>query len=375
MKRHPSTFPPERKYFAGSRRNPGPSREDKLKPDELRLERPVALHADARTIAKIIAILGMFVGLVAPFGAAGQPAPGMHRIGFINSGPPGPNAKNVAAFRAGMADLGYVEGRNLEIVFRWGEQKVDRLPVLANELAGAKTEVIVSTGGAPTVRAVKAATSTIPIVFITGNPIAEQIVPSLARPGGNLTGLAVLAGDLEAKRLEMLKLMLPRAKRIAVIWNPSQPYVEGIVQSVEAAARRLDMTLLLWKARNPQELERAFSEIVEAKPEALYVVADPVLGFDRDRIVNFASKNHLPGIYFWREFAEIGGLASYGTNLSAVYRRAATYVDKILKGAKPGDLPIEQPTTFELVINRATAKALGITIPPAVLQRADEVIE
>jgi putative ABC transport system substrate-binding protein len=260
-------------------------------------------------------------------------------------------------------------------VFRWAEQQTDLLPTLASELVAMKPEVIMSTGGAPTVRAVKAATATVPIVFITGNPIVEQIVPSLARPGGNLTGFAVLAGDLEAKRLEMLKLLLPRAKRIAIVWNPAQPYVADIVQNVEAAARRLDMTLIQWKARSRQELELAFAEIAEAKADALFVVADPLLGFERDRIVNFANRNHLPGIYFWREFAETGGLASYGTNLAAVYRRAATYVDKILKGAKPGDLPIEQPTTFELVINRATAKALGLTISPAVLQRADEVID
>ena len=249
------------------------------------------------------------------------------------------------------------------------------MPTLASELVSLKPEVILSTGGAPTVRAVKAATTTIPIVFITGNPIAEQVVPSLARPGGNLTGLAVLAGDLEAKRLEMLKLMLPRAKRIAVIWNPAQPYVDDIVaeRGRRRAPARHDASPV--EGRNRQELEVAFNEIAEAKADALFVVADPVLGFERDRIVNFATRSHLPGIYFWREFAEIGGLASYGTNLAAVYRRAATYVDKILKGAKPGDLPIEQPTTFEFVINRSTAKALGITLPPAVLQRADEVIE
>jgi putative ABC transport system substrate-binding protein len=327
------------------------------------------------TRSALNAMLVLITGLAVPVFALGQPAPGMHRIGFINTGPPGPNAKNVAAFRAGLADLGYVEGRNLEIIFRWADNKVDQLPVLASELVGLKPEVIFSTGGPPTVRAVRAATSTIPIVFVTGDPVTEGIVPSLARPGGNLTGMAVLASDLEAKRLEVLKLMLPRAKRVAIVWNPSPPYAEGIVQGLETAARRLDVTLLSWKARDRQELERAFSEIAAARPDALLVVADAVLGFERDRIVNFASTNHLPGIYFWREFTEIGGLASYGTSLTAVYRRATTYVDKVLKGAKPGDLPIEQPTTFELVINRATAKALGITIPPAVLQRADEVIE
>ena len=249
-------------------------------------------------MSRRIALLMAITVLVAAWGVAAQPAPGKHVIGFINSGPPGPNAKNVAAFRAGMAELGYVEGRNLEIVFRWAEQRADQLPTLANELVSIRPEVIVSTGGAPTVRAVKAATATTPIVFITGNPIAEQVVPSLARPGGNLTGFSVLAGDLEAKRLEMLKLLLPRAKRIAIVWNPAQPYVEDIVQSVEFAASRLDMTLIQWKARNRQELELAFAEIAGARADALFVVADPVLGFERDHIVNFATKNHLPGIYF-----------------------------------------------------------------------------
>lgn len=324
------------------------------------------------TRRQFLLVLG---AIVAASGAAGQPAPGMHRIGFINAGPAGPNAKYVAAFLAGMADLGYVEGRNLEIDFAWGDQKVERLPALANEIISRKPAVIVSTGGPPAVRAVRSATTTIPIVFITGDPIAEQIVPSLARPGGNLTGFAVLASDLEAKRLEILKLMLPRAKRIAVVSNPSPPYAQDIMQSVEAAARRLDLTLLPWKARNAQELEHAFAEIPATKPDALFVVADAILGFERERIVNFANKNRLPGIYFWREFAEFGGLASYGTNLSAVYRRAATYVDKILKGARPGELPIEQPTTFELVLNRSTAKSLGVVIPPSVLQRVDDVIE
>ena len=317
----------------------------------------------------------LLVALFAASGAAGQPAPGMHRIGFINAGPAGPNAKYVGAFLAGMADLGYVEGRNLEIEFAWGDQKVERLPALANEMISRKPAVIMSTGGPPAVRAIRSATTTIPIVFITGDPVAEQIVPSLARPGGNLTGFAVLASDLEAKRLEILKLMLPRAKRIAVVSNPAPPYAQDIMQSVDAAARRLDLTLLLWKARDAQELEHAFVEIAAAKPDALFVVADAILGFERERIVSFANKNRLPGIYFWREFAEIGGLASYGTNLSAVYRRAATYVDKILKGARPGELPVEQPTTFELVLNRSTAKSLGVVIAPSVLRRVDDVIE
>jgi putative ABC transport system substrate-binding protein len=307
--------------------------------------------------------------------SAAQPAPGMHRIGFINSGPAAANATNVAALKAGLAELGYVEGRNLVIDFRWADKDVSRLPALVNELLALKPALLFSTGGAVTVRAVKAATSTVPVVFITGDPVAENIVSNLARPGGNLTGMAVLAGDLEAKRLEILKQMLPETRRVAVIWNPSQPYVEGIMRGVEEAARRLKIDLVSWKARNTKELEAAFSEIARAKADAFFVVADPVLGFERARIVQFANANRLPAIYFWREFVEIDGLASYGTSLSAVYRGAAVPVDKILKGAKPGDLPIVQPTTFEFIINLKTAKTLGIAIPPTVRQRADEVIE
>ena len=325
--------------------------------------------------AKVMNVL-MAIGSVVAFpGASAEPAPGMHRIGYINVGPAGPNAPNVAAFRAGLAELGYVEGRNIAVEFRWGDGKSDRLPALVDELLALKPEIIAAFGGAVTVRAVTAATATVPIVFITGDPVAEKIVPNMARPGGNATGFAVLAGELEPKRLELLQQMLPRVKRIAVVWNPTQPYVEGIYRSTEEAASRLGMTLLPWQARNVAELEQAFVQIAGAKADALFILADPVLGLERARIVEFANRNRLPGIYFFREFADIGGLASYGTSLTAVHRRAAHYVDQILKGAKPGDLPIQQPTTFELILNLKTAKALGIAIPQTVRQRADEVIE
>ena len=220
----------------------------------------------------------LLCALIAASGAIGQPAPGVHRIGFINAGPAAPNAKNAAAFKAGMAELGYVEGRNLEIDFVWGDQKVDRLPAMAAELVRRKPAVIVSTGGAATVRAVKGATTTIPVVFISGSPIAEQIVPSLARPGGNLTGFSVLAGDLEAKRLEMLTLLLPRARRVAIIWNSATPYVEDIVRGVESAAVRLDLKLVAWKATSAADLEKAFGEITESKFDALFVVVTPSSG-------------------------------------------------------------------------------------------------
>jgi putative ABC transport system substrate-binding protein len=233
----------------------------------------------------------------------------------------------------------------------------------------------VSAGGPATARVVKAATTTVPVVFIVGDPVAENIVVNLAQPGGNLTGFSVLAGDLEPKRIEILHWMVPKARRIAVIWNPAEPTAERFFQSADEAARKLGLTPLAWKARNLQELEEAFAEIAKAKLDALFIVADPVLGFHRARIVEFAAANRLPGIYFWREFAQAGGLASYGTNLANVYRRAAGYVDKILKGTPPGKLPIEQPTTFELVVNLKAARALGLAIPQDIASRADEVIE
>ena len=305
---------------------------------------------------------------------AADPAPGTHRVAFISSGPAAANVENFAAFKQGLAENGYVEGRNLVLDVRWANGTVASLPNLVNEALDAKPKVIISTGGAVTINAVKAATTSVPVVFISGDPVAEKIVSNLARPGGNLTGFAVLAGELEAKRLEVLRELLPRAKRVAVVWNPSQVSIEPIVQAVEVAAKRLDFTVVPWKARNPGELDAAFAEIAKAKVDALFVIADPVLGFERERIVAFAKQSHLPAIYFWREFVEIGGLASYGTSLSDVYRRIGGYVDKILKGQKPGDLPIQQPTTFELVVNRDAARELGLTIPFSVLQRADKVL-
>jgi putative ABC transport system substrate-binding protein len=326
-----------------------------------------------RGAARVLPLLSL-VAAVSTAAFAADPAPGTHRVAFLSSGPAAANVENFAAFKQGLAENGYVEGRNLVLDVRWANGNVASLPNLVNEALDAKPKVIISTGGAVTIDAVKAATTSVPVIFISGDPVAEKIVSNLARPGGNLTGFAVLAGDLEAKRLEVLRELLPRAKRIAIIWNPTQVSIEPIIQAVEVAAKQLDFTLVPWKARNPSELDAAFAEIAKAKADALFVVADPVLGFERARIVAFAKKNQLPAIYFWREFVEIGGLASYGTSLSDVYRRIGGYVDKILKGQKPGDLPIQQPTTFELVVNRDTARELGLTIPLSVLQRADKVL-
>jgi putative ABC transport system substrate-binding protein len=324
-----------------------------------------------RHFAFLLALGG--IGVAGP--ASAQPAPGQHRIAFVSVGPAAPNEGYVAAFRLGLADLGYVEGKNLIIDFRWANQKADQLPALVNELIALNPRVIVSTGGAMTARAVKAATTTVPVVFIVGDPVAENIVANLAHPGGNLTGFAVLAGDLEPKRVEILHQMVPKARRIAIVWNPGEPTAGRFFQSAEAATQRLGLTPLGWKARNLEELEGAFTEIAKAKVDALLVIADPLLGFHRLRIVEFAAANRLPGIYFWRDFAQAGGIASYGANLPSVYRRVGIYLDKILKGASPGQLPIEQPTTFEFVVNLKAARALGITIPRDILSRADEVIE
>jgi putative tryptophan/tyrosine transport system substrate-binding protein len=326
------------------------------------------------TMVRMVALLLLVGSLVTPGDAAAQPAPGMHRIAYINVGPAAPNASNVAAFREGLRESGYVEGRNLTIDFRWGDGQVERLPGLIRELLELKPDLVLSGGGQPTVLAVKAATTTVPVVFITGDPVAEGVVSSLSRPGGNLTGFAALAQDLEGKRLEMLRELLPGAKRIALIWNPATPASAKSKQEAQATALRLGLTVHWFEARNPGELQTVLASIPVQGLDGMMLLADPVLGFERPRILAFAAQHRLPAVYFWREFVAEGGLMSYGTNLTSVYRRAARSADKILKGAKPGDLPIEQPATFELVINLNTAKTLGLTVPQTLLLRADEVI-
>lgn len=324
---------------------------------------------------KAAILLTLWRGLPTTEGWAAKPAPGMHRIAFISAGPAGPNAPNVAALRSGLAALGYVEGQNLVIDFRWADNDISRLPALAAELLALKPSVVLTTAGPFAARAVLALSSTVPVVFISGDPVVEGLVPSFARPGANATGFAVLAIELDPKRLEILRQLLPQLKRIAIVWNPVYPGAEPNHQRTEAAASRLGMNPRSWKAGNAIELGQALSEIAGAKVDAIYVVADPVLGFERQRIVDFAAQHRLAGMYFWREFVTIGGLASYGTSLPGIYRRSADYIDRILKGTKPGDLPVQQPTTFELVINNATAKRLGIALPPSLRQRADEVID
>jgi putative ABC transport system substrate-binding protein len=295
-------------------------------------------------------------------------------IGYLHYASPGPNAPNVAAFRQGLSGTGYVEGQILAIEYRWAEGRYDRLPTLATDLVGRAVDVIVA-AGPPSARAAKSATSTIPIVVATADPVGEGPVASLARPGGNLTGASALTVELMAKRLELLSELVPQARVIALLVNPNNPTAERIIRDVQEAARAKGMQLLVLKAGAEGEFETAFDPLVQLEAGGLVVGGDPFFFSRRDQLVALAARHALPAIYESREFATAGGLISYGSSLTAAYRQTGSYAGKILKGTKPADLLVEQPTTFELVANLKTAKALGLTVPPSILARADEVIE
>jgi ABC-type uncharacterized transport system substrate-binding protein len=311
----------------------------------------------------------------APPGAEAQQAGKTYRIGFLGSTFAATNHDRVEAFRQGMSGLGYHEGRNILIEYRWADGNYERLPGLARELVARKPDLIVSTGGRPTVRALREATTTIPVVFLTSDPEAEGVVLSLGRPGGNFTGLDVFSVELDTKRLALLKEALPQASRVAYLWNPLN--ASGVPQRnrVEIAAQALAVRLQLMEARQPAEIDAAFAAMARERPDALLVAADPMLDSQRKRVVDLAMKNRVPAMYQWREHAEGGGLMSYGADLVALYRRLPIYVDRVLKGAKPAELPVEQPSKYELVVNLKSAKALGVTIPQSVLVRADHVIK
>jgi putative tryptophan/tyrosine transport system substrate-binding protein len=280
----------------------------------------------------------------------------------------------LGAFRQGLRALGYGE-ESLKIEERYADGHLDRLPDLAAELVHLAPEVIVA-GSSPTVKALKRETSTIPIVMgAVGDPVGLGFVASLAHPGGNITGPTTEVQDLSGKWLQLLKTTIPDAGRIAILLNPGNPTAPVILQGVQQAARSLHIELLSFEAHGPDEIDDAFAAITRQQAEGLIVVGDPLFLSEKSRIVDLATNHKLPAIYRWREFVQIGGLMSYGADLSDNFRRAATYVDKILKGAKPADLPVEQPTKFELIVNLKTAQTLGLTIPPAILAGADEVIE
>jgi putative ABC transport system substrate-binding protein len=315
--------------------------------------------------------------LAAPLAAEAQQAAKMARIGYlVTSLAVSPHPQE--AFRQGLRDLGYVEGRNVVIEYRDAEGKPERFPAVAAELVALKVDVIVA-GPTLAALAAKQATKTIPIVFANAaDPVASGLVSSLARPGGNVTGLSMLAPELVGKCLELLKQAVPGVSRVALLWQPGssgERTEKDMLKEADVAARALRVRPQFVEARGPDDFDRAFSNMTRARAGALAVLPSSMLFNERRRLVDLAAKNRLPAVYPYREAVDAGGLMAYGANFTDLYRRAAIYVDKILKGAKPADLPVEQPTKFELVINLKTAKALGLTIPPSLLGRADEVVQ
>ena len=322
-----------------------------------------------RRIALALALV-LLTPLASP---AQQPREKSARIGLLGDVP----SFLDEAFRQGLRELGYIEGQNIVIEHRAPEWKYERLPGLAADLVRRKVDVIVATSPAAT-KAAKQATSTIPIVFtVSGDPVADGFVASLARPGANVTGLATVGPELVEKQLELLKAVAPKVSRVAVLQNPNTHHDthRGVLRQAEGAARGLGVHFQFLDARTPSEIEAAFAAMGSQRADGILVLRDAVFRAQRAQITALAAKNRLPAVYGLREEAEAGGLMAYGASVPQLYRRAATYVDKILKGVKPGDLPVEQPTKFELVINLKTAKTLGLTVPPSLLLRADQVIE
>lgn len=297
----------------------------------------------------------------------------VRRIGFLGAISASGYASQVEGFRSGLRDFGYVEGKNLVVEYRWAEGQYERLPELAAELIRSRVEVIV-THGTPGTRAAKQATTTIPIVMaLVADPVATGIVASFARPGGNITGSTFSSPELNAKRLDLLKEVMPQITQAAIILNPNNPLVPTNIKETEVVAKALKVGLQRFEVRGPDEFEAAISSVAKARINAVVVFEDPVLIANVARIAVLATKQRLAAAGN-REFAEAGGLIGYGVNFPAIFRRAAYFVDKILKGAKPADLPVERPTKFDLVVNLKTAKAIGLTIPQSLLGRADEVI-
>jgi putative tryptophan/tyrosine transport system substrate-binding protein len=319
---------------------------------------------------ELLLLLG---GMMTAAGAPRAQQKAVRVIGLLATG--SPSAPSVAAFRQGLGETGYVEGQNVAIEYRWAEGSYDRLPALVADLVGRKVDVIVAQSTL-SARAAKTATSTIPIVFTSGaDPVATGLVASLSRPGGNLTGISFLTIELMAKRLELLAELVPRATVIALLVNPNIIAAEQVMRDAQGAARTKGVQLHILKAATENEIDAAFAGLVQLHAGALVVSADPFFAGRREQLVALAAHHAVPSIYAERESAASGGLISYGTNMNAVYRQIGNYAGKILKGAKPADLPVEQPTRFELVVNLKTAKTLGLSVPQALLARADEVIE
>ena len=311
--------------------------------------------------------------LALSFPARAQPQGRVRRLGFLGNSTPVLEENLIGSFREGLRDLGYIEGKNIFIEYRWAEGKYERFPALIAELVASKVELIV-TAGTPASLAVKKATS-IPLVMIAvGDPVGTGLIASLAHPGGNITGLTSIASDLEGKRLELLREVAPKVSHVAVLWNPASPFQVVSEKELQVAAHALHIKVLSLGVKAAEELDKAFTAILKERPGALLVLADRLFLHNRGRIMNFALQNRLPGVHAYQELVEAGGLMSYGPSYAGMHRRAAYFVDRILKGTKPADLPVEQPTKFELVINLKTAKQIGLTMPPNILARADRVI-
>jgi putative ABC transport system substrate-binding protein len=338
------------------------------------------LRVDKDTVISRRTFLAAVTGglLAPPFAAEAQLAAKVYRIGLLSTLPPGSSgvARLWEPFVQGLRELGYVEGENFVMERRYApEGQPDRLRELAADLVRLKVDVIVA-GGSLTPHAAKSVTTTLPVIFTNhGDPLGSGLVVSLARPGGNITGLSLLSPELVGKQLELLKKAVPRIVRVAILWNPTSQTHPRMLNEAEAPARALGLRLERLSASGLDDYDRAFEAIARARADALLVLGDPIFWYQRSRITELATKYRLPGMFGQREFVEAGGFMSYGANLLDNFRRAATYVDKILKGAKPGDLPIEQPIKFELVISSKTAKALGLTIPQSVLVRVDQIVE
>jgi len=307
------------------------------------------------------------------FSAGAQQATKIPRIGFLS---PTSDDSRVEAFRQGLRELGYNEGQNIAIEYRWADGKFERLPELAAELVRLKVDIVVAVLTQASL-AVKNATRTIPIVMIgVADPVSSDLVASLARPGANITGTSSMTAEIVGKHLELLKETFPKISRVAVLWNPANPIFQAIqLRETEDAARALGVRLQLVEARGTDEIDRAFETVARERTRAVLILNDPVFTAHRKRMADLSAKHRLPAVSGTLEYTEAGGLMAYGPSFPDMHRRAATYVDKILKGAKPADLPIERPTKFELVINLKTAKQIGLTIPPNVLARADKVIK
>jgi putative tryptophan/tyrosine transport system substrate-binding protein len=313
--------------------------------------------------------------LVAPFAAQAQQASRVYRIGYVGAGSPATAGHHASAFVLALRQLGYVDGQNIAIEYRWAEGMLERLPALVAEVVRLRVDVIISSA-TPAIAAAKKQTSTIPIVMAgVTDPVGSGFVAALARPGTNITGLTHLSPDLAGKKLELLREVVPGLSRVAVLWNPNHPGQSRVFKDMQVATQALRMTLVSMEARNQEQLDAVLAAVPRDHVQGLVELTDPLTVFHRRRITEAVARHRLPAMYSFREFVDVGGLMSYGTDFADLFRRAATYVYKILTGASPADLPVEQPTKFEFIINVKAARALGLTIPPSLLLRADNVIE